>query len=400
MKTFFCNSIKFLIVLILVNSLPACGKLNNNKPYSIQMAHSEMERSPKLWMIGGSTRLKWNYYHSLFGKAFLDLHQLYGNVDYYNYVRQYADTMIFDDGQIYGYNKDEFSLDRIANGNILTRLIKINDNDRYRKAAAKLNEQLIEHPRTKEGAFWHKKIYPNQIWVDEFYMGILFYGNYAALVNDSIAFNDIFKQYKLAKKYLYDSKTGLYKHGWDESRAEKWANPNTGQSSQVWGRGLGWFAMSLVDILDVFPSDHAGRVELQNMFVDLMESIVEYQDAESGVWFQIVDKPNIGKNYLESSCSCMFTYCLLKGLRMNYLKNNYQEKALFAYKGLINEFIKHNNDGNITISNGCLVGGLGGKPYRDGSFSYYVNEPYCNNDAKAVASFIMASVEFEKKYHY
>ncbi len=387
-----------LLTVILFTGI-LLSSCNNSKiskqKYSVWMAQSEMKRCPEAWMIDFSKKLKWNYTHGLVGKSFLDLYDSYGDSTYYNYVKAYADTMIFDDGTIWGYKPTDYNIDRINSGKILFRILKKEHNGKYKIALSNLREQLTTHPRTAEGGFWHKKVYPCQMWLDGLYMGAPFYAEYAAYDNDTAAFTDVAKQFILVKKHLYDTKTGLYFHGWDECKKQAWADSITGQSPHIWGRAVGWYFMALVDALDFIPENHPDRPEIIQIFSDLATALTNVQDSATGVWYQVLDQANREGNYLESSCSTMFAYGLYKGIRKGYLKPSFLDSANKAYHGILNTFIKENNDKTISITNCCAVAGLGGKPYRDGSYNYYISEPVRDNDPKSVGPFIMASLEYE-----
>jgi rhamnogalacturonyl hydrolase YesR len=209
-------------------------------------------------------------------------------------------------------------------------------------------------------------------------------------------FNDVTLQYKLIARHTYDSVTGLFRHGYDESRTQAWSDPVTGCSANAWGRALGWYAMSLVDVLDFLPADHTDRDSILAILQTVADGIVRYQDISSGVWHQVLDSADAPGNYLESSCSCMFVYFLSKSVRLGYLPSSYLAPARVGYAGIIKNFLRDNADGTYSITNCCEVAGLGGSPYRDGSYSYYISEPVRDNDPKSVGPFILASLEFER----
>ncbi len=389
------NSVLKIPVFLFILLVLGCSS-PKEKPLSVQMAESCIQRNPEGWMLDFSTKLKWNYCHGLVGKAMLDVYDAYGDDQFYEYMRQYADTMIAEDGSIFGYKMSDFNIDRVNSGKILFRIAEHESNPKYTKALHVLRDQLKEHPRTTEGGFWHKKRYPCQMWLDGLYMGAPFYAEYAKVFNESKDFDDVALQFKLIKKHLYDAETGLYRHGWDECLQQQWADSITGQSSHVWGRAVGWYAMALVDALDFFPADHPDRDTLISIFQDLSAAIVKFQDADSHVWYQVLDQGDREGNYLESTCSTMFVYSFLKGVRMGYLDEKYLSIGQTAYQGILDTFIQHNDDGSLSITNCCSVAGLGGNPYRSGSYEYYINEPIRDNDPKAVGPFIMASLEMEK----
>lgn len=377
--------------------ITGCQRNHNTtqEPWSVRMIKSEMKRSPQGWMLNFSKDLSWNYCHGLVCSAMLEAASQYNEKSFYNYVKQYADTMVLDNGTIIGYRPDACNLYGITAGRILFPLNKKEQKQKYLSALHHTRNQFSIHPRTSEGGFWHKSITTSQIWLDGVYMALPFYVEYARTFEEPDIYNDAILQLLLIRKYLYDETSGLYYHGWDESRQQQWVD-STGKSPHVWGRSMGWFAMGLVDVLDFIPDDHPQWEEVMTIYQDLMQALVKAQDQKSGVWYQVMDQPTGKGNYLESSASCMFTYALLKGIRKGYLPESYREYAYKAYEGVIKQFITINKDQTLSITQCCEVGGLGGKPYRDGSFEYYIQIPRRVNDPKAVGSFILASLEMEK----
>jgi unsaturated rhamnogalacturonyl hydrolase len=234
------------------------------------------------------------------------------------------------------------------------------------------------------------------MWLDGIYMGSPFYAEYSKNFNEPDGFADVTKQVLLIDVNTRDPKTGLRYHAWDESYNQKWADPETGCSPNFWGRAMGWYAMALVDILDYIPEDYPKRDKIIYILKDLSEAIVKYQDKDSGVWYQVLDQGSRGGNYLEASASSMFVYALAKGVNKNYLDKMYRDAAIAGYNGIIKKFIRIDNDGHINLTNVCSVAGLGGDPYRDGSFEYYLSEPVVDNDLKGVGPFIMARLQIEK----
>jgi unsaturated rhamnogalacturonyl hydrolase len=236
-----------------------------------------------------------------------------GDGKYFSFIQQSIDRFVNDDGTIKNYRIDEYNIDNINEGKLLLTLYRVTEKEKYKKAADLLREQLKGHPRTNEGGFWHKKIYPYQMWLDGLYMGEPFYAEYAALFHETSAFDDIANQFVWMENHARDPKTGLLYHGWDESKQQRWANPQTGLSPNFWARAMGWYAMALVDTLDYFPPDHPRRAALIAILNRLAKAVQNYQEAKSGLWYQVVDKPNEKGNYLEASAACMFVYALAKG---------------------------------------------------------------------------------------
>ena len=361
----------------------------------VQMADSEMKRNPDPRLLDFQDKPKWDYTNGLMCSAFLQVWRATDDSKYYNYAKSFADSMITEDGKILTYKKTDFNIDRVNSGKFLFDLYKETGDKKYKMAIDTLLDQMRLQPRTSEGGFWHKKIYPHQMWLDGIYMGSPFLAEYAATFGDTALFDDVANQIYLIDKHNWDEKTGLYYHGWDESHKQRWSDPETGRSPHAWGRGMGWFAMALVDILDYFPEDHPKYQEIMKIHQKMADAILKNQD-DSGLWWQVLDMPGKDGNYLEASASCMFTYFLLKSANKGYLGDEYLAAGKKGYQAIADRLIKRNEDGTITLTKVCGVAGLGGSPYRDGSFEYYVNEVIRDNDPKGVGPFIMASIEYEK----
>jgi unsaturated rhamnogalacturonyl hydrolase len=272
-------------------------------------------------------------------------------------------------------------------------LHKQTNDERYKKAIITLREQLKSHPRTSEGGFWHKKIYPWQMWLDGLYMGAPFYARYARDFNEPDAFEDVISQFVIVHRHTYNPEKGLNYHGWDEKKVQKWADPVTGCSPNFWGRAMGWYAMALVDVLDFIPENHPRRGEILRILQEVADGIQKYQDKKSGLWFQVLDQGDREGNYLEATASSMFSYALLKAVRNGYIAPKYRKTAIKGYSGIVKHLIRENGDGSISLTKCCAVAGLGGNPYRDGSYEYYIRETVRDNDPKGVGPFIMASLE-------
>jgi len=363
--------------------------------YSVWMAQSEMARHPESWMIENAKQPRWGYTWGVVNKAMLDLWKYNGDKTYFDYAKGYADTLISPAGRIRTYDYSSFNIDNINAGKILFDIYREAGNVKYKMAIDTLRKQMREHPRTSEGGFWHKKRYPWQMWLDGLYMSSPFLAQYALEFNEPELFDEVANQVVLMAKHTYDAETGLFYHAWDEKCEQKWADKETGQSPNFWGRAMGWFGMALVDILDFMPYDHPKRKEIVDVMQKVADGIVKFQDKESGVWYQVVDQGDREGNYLESSASSMFVYFLYKAVRMGYLDDSYLEAAGNGYKGILDNLIEENADGTISLTNCCAVAGLGGNPYRDGSFEYYISEPVIKNDPKAIGPFIWASIEHE-----
>jgi unsaturated rhamnogalacturonyl hydrolase len=270
---------------------------------------------------------------------------------------------------------DEYNSDNIPPGRQLLLLHKISKEKKYKIAAQTLRNQISWQPRNRAGGFWHKLKYPSQMWLDGLYMVEPFYAEFAVLNKQPEDFNDIINQFVWMEKYSRDAKTGLLYHGWDESRLQAWANPKTGLSPEFWSRSMGWYMMALVDVLDFVPKTHPRRIELINILNRLSTALIKFQDPKTGVWWQVTDKPNKEKNYLESSGTAMFVFSLAKALRLKYIPSSFNAPLQKAYNGMIKEFVKEDSGGQYHYIQAVAGAGLGGVPYRDGSYDYYVNEP-------------------------
>ncbi|MDR3652954.1 MAG: glycoside hydrolase family 88 protein [Paludibacter sp.] len=384
---------KALISLFLLSSILASAA----KPYYRWMADSEMKRMPESWMTDFSKSPKWDYCNGLELQAIYMVWEKTAETKYFNYVKSYTDTIINQNGQITGYKKDIYSLDKLNSGKILFNLYAVTKEEKLKKAMDLLRDQIKNQPRTSEGGFWHKKIYPHQMWLDGIYMASPYLAEYAYRFGEKELFDDVANQILTITKHTYDSKTGLYYHAWDESHEQKWSNPKTGTSPNFWSRSMGWYMMALVDVLDYLPKDHPKRPEIIKILNNLSLSLEKYQDPKTGMWFQVTDKMGEKGNYVESSGSAMFIYTWVKGAEKGYLPKTFLAKGAKAYDKFVKQFVKENPDGTLTVTEACSVAGLGGSPhYRDGSFQYYISEPKRDNDPKAVAPFIMASVLLNK----
>lgn len=377
------------------NSNSAELVISNDMKWSNKMALSIMKRHPQAFQIDEQKNPKWDYVHGLVLHAFELLYKDSGDKKMYDYIKNYADTTIDSTGNISSYKYENLNLDMIVPGRILFQLYADTKDERYQTVLKKLRKQLDDQPRTPSGGFWHKKVYPNQMWLDGLYMAEPFYAQYTLEYENGKYFDDIAKQFALIKKHATDKKTGLLYHGWDESKQMDWANKETGCSPNFWSRSIGWYMMALVDVLDYFPKDHPKYKMLVCDLNDIAKSILKVQD-KSGLWFQVTDKGNSEGNYIESSGSSMFIYALAKGANKGYLPKKDLAIANKAFDALIRDLIKTDPDGQIHITQACAVAGLGGKPYRDGSYSYYVNERKKDNDPKATGPFILAALELNR----
>jgi unsaturated rhamnogalacturonyl hydrolase len=363
--------------------------------WSVSMAESEMIRNPSLWMVDFVKEKKWNYTHGLMGLAFMRLNEATKDERYYEYAKGYADSLIDSEGVIYKYKMENYNIDQVNPGKMMFLLYERTKDPRYEKVIHTLRDQLESQPRIAEGGFWHKKIYPDQMWLDGLYMGAPFYAEYAMKYDRPQDFRDVVNQFLIVAAHTYDPATGLYRHAFDASRQMAWADSVTGQSPHAWGRAMGWFSMAIVDVLDFLPEEQTGRDQLIDILNRMAGKLTGIQDPETGGWYQVLDRSGDEGNYIETSCTAMFAYSIFKGVRMGYIDTKYLATAQKAYQGLIDNFIVTGPDGLVTMKNICGVAGLGGDPYRDGSYEYYIGEIIRDNDPKGVGPFILASLEYE-----
>lgn len=382
---------KIVFLCFLVISIPALAQTK----LSERLAHTVMNHWKDSFSVNGYAS-KWSYDMGVVLKGMENLWQNTGDVTYFNYIQMQMNYYVNEDGSIKSYKPDEYNIDHINNGKQVLLLYKILGKEKYLKAARMLREQLKNQPRTNEGGFWHKKIYPNQMWLDGLYMGEPFYAEYAQLMHEDAAFDDIANQFIWMEKHARDPKTGLLYHAWDESKQQAWANKETGTSSFFWARAIGWYANALVDALDYFPATHPKRQELINILNRLVNAVEKEQDPATGLWYDILhySGPGKEKNYFEASASSQFVYAIAKGVRLGYLPANKLKIAEKGYKGINDKFIKEEN-GQTNLHGTVKVSGLGGNPYRDGSFNYYMSEPVIVNDAKGVGACLLAATEME-----
>lgn len=372
-----------------------CLTTNAQQPsYAQALAATAMRLWPDSFSMKAGSPARWSYDQGVVLKGIEGIWQATGDGKWFNYIQKSMDHFVQDDGTIKGYKPDDFNIDNVNNGKILLLLYQVTRQDKYRKAVETLRDQLRRHPRTSEGSFWHKKVYPYQVWLDGLYMAQPFYAAYAKVFGEDSDFDDITRQFVLIEKHARDAKTGLLYHGWDESKQQKWADQKTGLSPNVWARALGWYGMAMVDALDYFPENHPGRDSIVQILNRFAKAVVSVQDSKTGLWYDVPTMPSEPKNYLEASASSMLVYTLAKGVRKGYLPASYLANAQKGYKGLLSQFIKNDN-GQTALAGTVSVSGLGGNPYRDGSFAYYMSEPVVVNDPKGMGAFILAADEME-----
>ena len=356
------------------------------------------ESSPEcpIWnieSIRGGKKPHWNYIDGCMITSLIEISQITGDERYFDFAERFIDYYIGEDGSILGYDTEKYNLDDVNEGRVLFPLYERTGKEKYRLAIERLHQHLLIQPRTESGNFWHKKIYPHQVWLDGIYMAQVFSALYAKnyLSGD---YSDVLSQIKNVNKYMREPQNGLYYHGMDFSRSVFWADKETGLSKSFWLRAIGWFTVALVDIIDICD-DNATRVELSLIFSDLVKSLKEYRDEQSGMYYQVVNMQGREGNYLEVSGSAMISYAMLKGARIGVLPEEYGTLGKATFDGICCRHLDVSESGELNLSGICLVAGLGpaDNTRRDGSFEYYISEPVVENDAKGVAPFILAYTE-------
>ena len=380
-----------IILLLAVAIISGAQQL----PYSLQMSQTAMKIWPDSFSVKAGKPARWSYDQGVILKGIEGVWKLYGDAPCFNYIQHSMDFYVQEDGKIKDYKQEDYNIDNTSNGKLLMLLYNITGKEKYKKAIDYIRGQFNGQPRTTEGSFWHKKIYPWQVWLDGLYMGQPFYAEYAKLARQDSVFDDVTRQFINIAHNTSDPKTGLMYHGWDESKTQKWANKVSGCSPNFWGRALGWYGMALVDVLDFLPENYWGRDSLISILNRFTKAVTAVQDNKDGLWYDIVDQPNRAKNYKESSASCMLVYTLAKAVRKGYIPASYYLNAKKGYAGIISEFTETDHNGQFNLKGTVSVSGLGGNPYRDGSFDYYMSEPVITNDAKGIGAFILSSVEME-----
>jgi unsaturated rhamnogalacturonyl hydrolase len=364
-------------------------------PWSQRVANSTIARWPAGRFVAPDAKWVWNYELAVLLNG-MDA-AWYNTADgaYYHYAKQAIDSLVAPDGSIPTYDSSAHSLDNIALGRQLLLLYRVTQDAKYYKAATLLRRQLSVQPRNASGGFWHKQIYPNQMWLDGLYMAEPFYAEYASVFHQPEDFADITKQFSLLDEHARSPQTGLLYHGWDQSRKQTWADKDTGTSHIFWARGMGWYMMALVDTLPYLPKDDPNRATLLAILNRTAATIIRYQDKQTGLWYQVLDRAGAPGNYFESSAACMFTYALQKGVRLGYLPEQYAGNASHAWQGILSHFVQTDANGSVTITGTVKGIGLGGSPYHDGTYAHYVGSPVVSNDPKGVGAFLLASAEME-----
>ena len=384
--------------------------------YSQWLTFSEMKRVPQSYMLDFAKKPRWSYVMGIELEAMLDTYLKYGGDDIRKYCQLYTDTMINTKGEIRTYKLEDYNLDQIRTGHFVARMYEKYPEAKNLAAMKTLMKQLDKQPRTKEGVYWHKAIYAYQVWLDGIFMGLPYRCLTARMLlkpkKAQRIYDDAVNQISKTYERTLDPKTGLNRHAWDETHEMFWADKETGLSQHCWGRAQGWYTMALIELLDAMPEDYERRGEVIELLRKDLDAVIKWQDKETGLWYQVMDQPGRKGNYLESTCSSMFAYVLMKATNKGYLGDKYFLAGKKAYQGILKNFIRVNADKTISLTNCCAVAGLGPgmseavkkaapnvkeNKRRDGSYDYYLSEPVRDNDAKGVGPFIWASLEYEKK---
>lgn len=369
----------------------------DTRTWGQRLADSTLAEHPTAWNMRKSDgEYRWAYTQGLVGLGLHRLHRKHGDARYHAWVKAYVDHYVGAEGQIRTLAQAEFNIDAVNSGKLLFPLLEDTGDARYRTAIEHLRRQLAWQPRTRNGVFWHKLKYPWQVWADGLYMAAPFYAEYVERFGPGADFVDVVRQFRESYTKLRDARTGLLRHGWDESRLQRWADPETGRSPGFWTRALGWYTMALVDTWEHLPPAHEGRRELGRMLGELSGALLAVQDPRSKLWWQVPDQAGRAGNYLEASGSAMIAYAWARGARLGVLEPRYRELARQSFGGLVAELVDWDAaTGRVRLRNVCRSAGLGGEPYRDGTYAYYVSTAVEVNDAHGVGAFLLASAEIE-----
>ncbi|MDB4582397.1 glycoside hydrolase family 88 protein [Draconibacterium sp.] len=387
--------VTLLSFLVLLGCSSTQKKQQIEKPVSwaVQFADAVMTRYDSLIYYNGN-KPKYEYDYAFLGSTIDKLGDI--NPKYSDYMKSYIDYFVQDDGTINGHKLTDYNIDRIRPGLNMLNLYERTGDEKYKTAIETLVQQMENQPRTNSGGFWHKKIYPYQMWLDGLYMASPFLARYAHDFNQPLWFDEVAFQLKEVYKKTLDAETGLVYHAWDESREQRWCNPENGQSKHFWSRATGWYMMALVDVLDYLPVDHKERETVISILNNLSEALLMVRDQKTGLWYQVLDQGEREGNYLEASGTAMFIYAFAKGAKKGYLDKKYLEIAGTAFDSMVENMVKTGDDGLPVLTNTCGACGLGGNPYREGDYAYYVTEKQIDNDQKGVAPFILAAIELNK----
>lgn len=360
----------------------------------------ESKPDQPLWNIESIKQGKtphWNYIDGCMMTSLLSLYQETKDQKYIDFVKTFIDYYVFEDGTIRGYHKENYSTDDICESRVLFDLYQLFGEEKYEKAIKLTYSQVLEQPRTFEGNFWHKKIYPNQVWLDGLFMAQPFYTKYETYRNHKKNYLDIKKQFEVVRKRMFNEDKKLYYHGYDASKTMFWADNKTGLSKNFWLRAMGWYVVSIVDVYEDYHDENIRQTFFKPLLKEIIDGLLQYQDKKTHLFYQVVDLQNEKGNYLEASGSALISYAILKGVRLGALESDYNDEGLNIFNGITKTYLREVN-GDLHLGGICLVAGLGpeNNVRRDGTFDYYISEPVVENDAKGVGPLIMAYTEVLK----
>ncbi|MBQ4426328.1 MAG: glycoside hydrolase family 88 protein [Oscillospiraceae bacterium] len=337
----------------------------------------------------------WNYIDGCMITALMAIANITGDKRYFDFAENFISSFVSEDSTIRTFEPEKYTLDDVNEGRVLFELYEKTGKEKYRLAADKIRDMLLHQPRTYEYSYWHKLIYPNQVWLDGLYMAQPFMALYEKNFGDK-DYTDVVRQIETVRTRMFDEDKRLYYHGYDASKMAFWADKKTGLSRSFWLRAIGWFSVALADIVEILPEGEE-RDSVVSIFQEAMEGVVMYQDHDTGLYWQVVDQPGREGNYLETSGSSMLAYAMLKGARLGVLANEYAAKGQKTFNGIVDKYLSF-TDGELNLDGICLVAGLGpeNNRRRDGSFEYYISEPIVKNDAKGVAPFILVYTEIKR----
>jgi unsaturated rhamnogalacturonyl hydrolase len=391
----------FLFILLTVFFIPILAAqervntISNNIKWSERMALSVMKRSSQAWQIDNNTKPKWDYKQSFVLSGYEKLYSKTGEKSYKEYIKNYADVFIDSSGAIPQHHILDYNIDYVNPGKLFFNLNTFTRDSRYLKAMQLLRKQLEEQPRNAVGGFWHKNVYPDQMWLDGLYMAAPFYTRYTVEFESGKGLDDVAHQFELIEANDIDLISALPFHAWDQSKNIAWADRERGTSPTIWSRGVGWYAMALVDVLEYFPKEHPKHKELVTYLNKLSNAIAKYQDP-SGLWFQVIDKRDIENNYLETSGTAMFTYAFAKGVNKGYLPSRFKIIANKSLDGIVKNFVQVDLNGEVHLKGISPSIGLGGNPFRDGSYAFYTKGETSTDNSIGVGAFILASLELNR----
>jgi unsaturated rhamnogalacturonyl hydrolase len=394
-----CKKTAILLFLLFNVFASAQNQAETVIPYDLKWSErtalSILNKYPNAWQLDGNEKPKWDYKMGFVLLGFEKLYQKTNNKKYLNYIKEYVDGMIDSTGNIKKYDVKEYNIDCLNPGKLLFNLYDITKDSRYLKIIGQLRNQLESQPRTPSGGFWHKQIYPNQMWIDGLYMAEPFYAQFTVKYEKGKSLDDIAKQFELVQNHLVDQKTGLVYQAWDESKEIAWADKQTGTSPTIWGRGIGWYMVALVETLDYFPKSHPKHKVLVEYLNQIAKNVNQYK-SDTGLWYQVADKPELYGNYVEPSASGMIIYAFAKGANKGYLASSYKTTAKKSFDSFVKEFVKVDKKGEVNVLNVSSNVGLGGKPFRDGTNYYYLVSKTKENGAIGLGAFLLSAIELDK----